>query len=183
MCLRTRSLIPGTALLSSLTSLIPFPLIPLISSPTLPQNLLTLLLYYALSHIPLTASLSSIPTELIGTLQSFSLHLVLMRLTSIPWNTLPSATNISALLITLIVATNGLSSYLLTVSYLPYLYGSPMDPFSLSLCVSAIISSLSFPCILACPLWACYCPWLSIRLCLPLVYKAPLLSSKALSLT
>jgi hypothetical protein len=124
--LHTRSPIPGTALLSSLTSPIPFPLIPLISFLALPQNLLTLLLYYALGHIPLTASLSSIPTELTGTPQSFGLHLVLMRLISIPWNTPPSAINVSALLITLIVATNGLSSYLLILSPLsPWIsYGS-----------------------------------------------------------
>jgi hypothetical protein len=137
--LHTRHLILGTALLSSLTSLIPFPLTPLTSSLTLPQNLLTLLSYYTLGHIPLTASLSSVPIILTGTLQSFGLRLVLMRLTPIRWNTLPFATNMSALLITLMVATDWLGSYL--ASYLLYLLGSPIGPFLLSPCVSAIFSS------------------------------------------
>jgi hypothetical protein len=116
--LSTRLLIPGTALLLSLTSLILFPLTPLTSSPALPQSLLVLLPYYALGHIPLTTSLSSDPIILTGTPQSFGLHLVLIRLTPIPWNTPPFATNMSVLLITLMVATDWLSSYLLILSFI-----------------------------------------------------------------
>ena len=113
-----RHLIPGIALLSSLTSPILFLLTPLTSSPALPQNLLVFLPYYALGHIPLIASLSSTPIVLTGIPQSFSLHLILMRLTPIPWNTPPFAMNASALLITLMVATDWVSSYLLILSLL-----------------------------------------------------------------
>jgi len=67
-----RLLIPGTALLLSPTSLIPFLLIPLISSLALPLTPLASLPCYVLGLIPLTALLSSTPTVLTGTLQSFS---------------------------------------------------------------------------------------------------------------
>jgi len=113
-----RLLIPGTALLSSWTSPIPFPLTPLISSLTLPLNLFLLLPCYALGHIPLTASLSSTPIVLMETPQSYGSQPGPTRLTSMPWSILPSAMNTSALLTTLIVVTNELSSYLLTLSYL-----------------------------------------------------------------
>jgi hypothetical protein len=113
--LPTKLLIPGTALLLSLTSLILFPLTPLTSSPALPQNQLVLVPYYALGHIPLTASLSSAPIVLMETLQSFRSRLVPIRLMLIPWSILPFAMNMSALLITLMEATDGLGgSYLIS---------------------------------------------------------------------
>jgi hypothetical protein len=114
-----RLLIPGTASLSSLTSPTPFPLTLLTFSLALPQNPLVLLPCYALGHIPLTASLSSALIVLMETLQSFGLHLGPTRLTSIPWNTPPFAMSVSVLLTTLMVVTNELSSYLLSLSYLP----------------------------------------------------------------
>jgi hypothetical protein len=66
-----KPLIPGTVLLLSLTFLTPFPLTLLIFSLALPLHLLILLPCYGLGHIPLTASLSSAPIVLTGTLQSF----------------------------------------------------------------------------------------------------------------
>jgi hypothetical protein len=107
-----------TALLSSLSSLIPFLLILLISLLAFPQNPSVLFPCYALGHIPLTASLSSTPIVLTGILQSFSSWPDPTRLMSIPWSTLPSATNVSALLTTLIVVINELSSYLLILSFI-----------------------------------------------------------------
>ena len=116
-----KHLILGTALLLSLTSLIPFLLTPLTSSLALPQNLLTLVPYYALGHIPLTTSVSSAPIILMGIPQSSSLRLILIRLMPIPWNIPPFATSMSALLITLMVVTDWLSSYLVILSPLIFM--------------------------------------------------------------
>jgi hypothetical protein len=173
-----RPLIPGIASLLSLTSLILSLLTLLISFLALPQNPSVLLSYYTLGHIPLTTSLSSAPIILMGTPQSCSLHLILMRLTSTPWNTPPFATNTSVLLITLMVVIDWPSSYSIYLSYLLHLHGSPIDPFLLSPCVSAIISLLLFPsfllfpCVSAHLLWAHYCSQFSMRLCL-LLYIRP----------
>jgi hypothetical protein len=136
--LSTRLLIPGTALLLSLTSLILFPLTSLTSSPALPQNLLVLVPYYAHGHIPLTTSLSSAPIVLMETPQSSSSCLVLIRLTLIPWSIPPSAINMSALLITLMVATDWLEgSYLIILSPL-----SPWISYRSLLIVSLCFSYL-----------------------------------------
>jgi hypothetical protein len=90
----------------------------LISSLTLLPKLPLSLPCYALGHIPLTASLSSVPIILMGTSQSFGSHPGPTRLMSILWNILPSVMNTSVLLTTLMVVTNELSSYLLILSYL-----------------------------------------------------------------
>jgi hypothetical protein len=99
--LHTRLLIHRTALLLSLTSLIPFLLIPLTSSLALPLSQLILAPYYILGLIPLIISSSSAPIKLTGILQSFSSQPNPIRLMPAPWSTLPFATNVSALLTTL----------------------------------------------------------------------------------
>jgi len=111
-------LILRTALPLSLTFLIPFPLTPLISSLMLPLKPSLSLHCYALGHTPLTTLVSSTPIVLMKTLWSFGLQLGPIRLMFIPLNTLPSVTSISALLTTLMVVTNELSSYLLILSHL-----------------------------------------------------------------
>jgi hypothetical protein len=175
--LPTKPPIPRTALLSSLTSLILFLLIPLIFSLALPLNPFASLPYYVLGHIPLTASLSSAPTILMETPQSFGSWPGPTRPTFVPWNILPSFTNVSALLTTLMVVTNELSSYLPILSFIS------MDllliPSYCFLHVSAIFSLLLFPdflllpCVSAHLLWACYCSWFSTRLHLPLYIRPP----------
>jgi len=98
----TKSLIPRTALPSSLTSPILFPLTLLISSLIFPLNHLTFSPCYALGHIPPINLLNSAPTILMGILQSSSSQLVPTRLMCTPWSTLPFAIDASALLTTLI---------------------------------------------------------------------------------
>ena len=93
-------------------------LTPLISSLMLPLKPSLLLHCYALGHTSLTTLVSSTPIVLMETPWSFGLQLGPIRLTSIPLNTLPSVTSISALLTTLMVVTNKLSSYLLILSHL-----------------------------------------------------------------
>jgi hypothetical protein len=136
--------IVGTALLSSLTFLILSLLIPLISSLTLPLNPSILLSYYVLGHIPLTILQSSAPTILTGTLQSFSSWPNPTKPIPIVWNLLPFATNVSALLTTLRVVTNKLSSNLLILS-LPSPWISYLIPSYYPLHVSAIFSLILFP--------------------------------------
>jgi hypothetical protein len=99
---------------------------------------------YAIGHISLTASLSSAPTVLIETLQSFGSQPGPIRLMSIPWSILPSAMNASALLTTLMVVTNKLSSYLLTLS-LSSPWISYCSLLIVPLCDSAISGPLLFP--------------------------------------
>jgi hypothetical protein len=113
-----KPLIPGTALPSFLTSLIPFLLTPLIFSLAFPLNPLISHPCYALGHISLTTLLSSIPIALTETPQSFGSWPGPIRLTPIPWSTLPFATNVSVLLTTPMVVTNELSSYLLILSFI-----------------------------------------------------------------
>ena len=122
--------ISRTASPSSLTSLILFLLTPLISSLILPLSQLILAPCYISGLIPLTASPSSTPIALMGILQSLGSQPAPIRLMSIPWSTLPFAMNASALLTTLMVVTNWLSSYLLILSLC--LHGSPIGPFILS---------------------------------------------------
>jgi len=138
-----KPLIPGTVLPLSLTSPIPFPPTLLISFLALPLNLSIFHPCYALGHIPLTASLSSALTILMGTPQSSSSWPGPTRLTSIPWNIPPSATNASAPLTTLMVVTNELSSYLLILSFI--FMDLLLAPSYCSLHVSAIFSPLLFP--------------------------------------
>jgi hypothetical protein len=68
--LHTRHLIPGTALLLSLTSPILFLLTPLTSFHVSPQSQLILAPYYVLGPIPLTTSPSSDLITLMGIPQS-----------------------------------------------------------------------------------------------------------------
>jgi hypothetical protein len=79
-------------------------------------NLFPLIPFYILGLILLIALLSSVPYALIVIPQSFALHLTLTRLMLTPSSTLPSAVNPFALLTTLMVVTNELSSYLLILS-------------------------------------------------------------------
>jgi hypothetical protein len=111
-----KSLIVGTVLPLSPNSLILFPLIPLISSPVWPLSQLTLAPCYIPGPIPLIALLSSTLIVLTETLQSFGSWPRLIRLIGILWNTLAFAMNTSALLTTLMVVTDWLSSYLLISS-------------------------------------------------------------------
>ena len=113
--LPTKPLIPGTALQSSLTSPIPFLLTLLISSLALPLSPSTSNPCYALGPIPPTVSLSSALIILMETPQSLGSWLALIKPMFTPWSTLPSATNMFALLTTLMVVTNKLSSYLLNL--------------------------------------------------------------------
>jgi hypothetical protein len=106
-CITIVSDFPDTILLTPLISFLMLPLKPSLS-----------LHCYALGHTPLTSLVSSTPIVLMETPQSFGLQLGPIRLTSIPLNTLPSVTSISALLTTLMVVTNELSSYLLILSHL-----------------------------------------------------------------
>jgi len=129
--LSMRLLINRTVLLSSLTSPIPYPLTPLMSSLALLLNLLTSSSCYALGSILPITLLSSTPTVLIEILQSPSLQLVPTRLILIPWSTLPFVMNTFALLTTLIVVIGWLNSYLVILSF--HLHGSPVDPFLLFL--------------------------------------------------
>jgi hypothetical protein len=103
--LPTKSLILGTVLQSSPSSLILFQLILLISSPILPPSQLSCTPCYILGHIPLTASLSSTLIALTETLQGSSSQPGLIRLICIPWST-PFVMNTSALPTTLMVVTN-----------------------------------------------------------------------------
>jgi hypothetical protein len=112
----TRLLIPRTALLLSLSSLILFLLTPLISSSVLLLSQLILAPYYVLGLIPLTASPSSTPIALTGILQSFSSQPDPTRLMPIHWSIQPFVMNMFALLTTLMVVTDWLSSYLLILS-------------------------------------------------------------------
>ena len=116
--LLTRLLIPGTALLSSLISLIPFPLILLRFSLISPLNLSISSPCYALGLILPTASLSSTLMVLTETPQSLGSQLAPIRPMSILWYTLPFVTNMSALLTTHMVVTSRLSSYLATLSFI-----------------------------------------------------------------
>ena len=168
--------IPGTASLLSLSSLILSLLTLLISSLVLLLNQLISAPYYVLCLILLTTSLSSTLIVLTETPQSFGSQPRLIRLTRIPWSILPFVTNMSALLTTLIVVTNELSSYLLILSLIS------MDllliPSYCPLHVSAIFSPLLFPDFLLFPyvsarlLQAHYCSQYSTRLRL-LLYIRP----------
>jgi hypothetical protein len=113
-----RLLIPGTVLLLSPSSLISFPHNLLTFSLVLLPSQLILAPCYIPGLIPITASLSSTPIILTETLQSSGSQPGPIRLMPIPWSTLPFATNTSALLITLMVVTDWLSSYLLILSSL-----------------------------------------------------------------
>jgi hypothetical protein len=146
-------------------------------------NLSPLEPFYAPGHTLLIVLPSSIPFVLMVFPQNFGLPLTLTRPMLTPLSMLPFAINPSALLTTLMVVTNKLSSQLLILSYLLDLHRSLIDPFFLlPPYVSSILSPLLSPCVSdlllpyvsACPLWACYCSCLVMRLCLLLYIRAPL---------
>jgi hypothetical protein len=62
---------------------------------------------------------------------SFGLRLIPTSLMLTPLSTIPFALNVSVLHTTLMMVIAGLSSYLLTLSYLLDLHGSPIDPLCL----------------------------------------------------